>query len=223
MKKQSYKWWYDHIESKFYDLLIKAIALPLGGEARLRREILEPVSFEPGEKILEMCCGTGGATIYISEKAGAACEIVAVDLSSGQLQRARGKKYSCPTEFVEGDVTGTAFDSNSFDKVFITHAIHEMYREDRLKTLKEARRVLKQNGQVVVLEIDDPPSLWVRLLFGFIAFYWLPGNFETPTRRDMFKRGLDNEVRESGFVDVQKYSIRRGVLQTVTGVKGQSQ
>jgi len=204
-------------------LLIRWLALPFGGEAKLRREILEPVSFGSGEKILEMCCGTGGATVFISEKAGAGCEIVGIDLSCGQLQRAKRKKYSCQVEFVEGDVTGTSFDSDSFDKVFITHAIHEMYREDRLKTLKEGRRVLKHDGQVIVLEIDDPPNIWVRLLFGFLAFYWLPGNFETRTRREMFKRGLNNEVRECGFVDVQKYSMRHGVLQTVKGIKGQSQ
>jgi demethylmenaquinone methyltransferase/2-methoxy-6-polyprenyl-1,4-benzoquinol methylase len=223
MNRKLYKWWYDHVESKFYDLLIRWLALPFGGEARLRRELLEPVSFGLDEKILEMCCGTGGATVFISEKAGAGCEILGIDLSPGQLERARRKKYSCPTEFIERDVTAAALDSDSFDKVFITHAIHEMYREDRLKTLRQARRVLKHKGQVIVLEIDNPPNVWVRLLFGFFAFYWLPGNFETPTRRDMFKRGLDNEVKESGFVDVNKHSIRHGVLQTVTGIKGQSQ
>ena len=166
---------------------------------------------------------SGGATVFICEKAGPGCEITGIDLSSGQLQRARRKQYSCATEFVEGDVTATSFESESFDKVFITHAIHEMYREDRLKTLKEARRVLRHQGQVIVLEIDNPPDMWVRLLFGFIALYWLPGNFETPTRREMFKYGLDNEVKESGFVDVKKHSTHRGVFQTVTGMKGQSQ
>ncbi|MHC4115923.1 MAG: class I SAM-dependent methyltransferase [Planctomycetota bacterium] len=221
MNKKTYKWWYDHIESRFYDSMLWGIALWFGGEAKMRRELLEPVSFEPGEKILEMCCGTGGATIFISEKAGPSCRIVGMDLSSGQLRRTGQKKYSCPTRFIEGDVTATEFDDDSFDKVFITHAIHEMYRADRLKTLREARRVLKPAGQVIVLEIDEPPELWVRLAFGFIGLYWLPGNFETPTRREMFKCGLDNEVRESGFVDVKKYSMRRGVLQTVTGIKGQ--
>ena len=223
MKKKTYKWWYDHIESKFYDVMLRWMAIPFGGEAKFRRDLLEPVSFEPGQKILEMCCGTGGATIFISEKAGPECEIVGMDLSSGQLYRARRKSYSCPTEFIEADVTGVPFDDESFDKVFITHAIHEMYREDRLKTLGEARRVLQPNGQIIVLEIDDPPELWARLAFGLVALYWLPGNFETPTRREMFKYGLDNEVKESGFVDVKKYSIRRGVLQTVIGIKGKAQ
>ncbi len=222
MNKKTYKWWYDNIESKFYDLMIKWIALPLGGETKFRKALLEPVSFGSGEKILEMCCGTGGATVFISQKAGNECEIIGMDLSCGQLKYAKKKKYSCPTEFIEGDVTDTGFDDDSFDKVFITHAIHEMYRESRLKTLQEARRLLKPEGQVVVLEIDNPPNMWLRLLIGFCFFYWLPGNFETPTRRDMFKHGLDNEVKESGFADVRKYSIYHGVFQTVTGEKKES-
>ena len=50
-------------------------------------------------------------------------------------------------------------------------------------------------------------------------FYWLPLNFETPTRRDMLRRGVANEVREAGFRTVSKTSVARGVLQTVVGRK----
>jgi len=185
----------------------------------MRRAVIEPVSFENGEKIFDMCCGTGGATLFISEKAGNSCEIVGMDISSGQLHYAKRREYYCPTRFIEGDVTNTAFGENFFDKVFITHAIHEMQRESRLKTLREAKRVLKHNGEVIVLEIDEPANFWLRMLIGLWFFYWLPGNFETPTRRDMFRRGLSNEVKESGFVNVRKYSACHGVLQTVIGEK----
>jgi ubiquinone/menaquinone biosynthesis C-methylase UbiE len=119
--------------------MIKWIALPFGGEIKLRKALIGPVTFGKGEKIFEMCCGTGRATVFISEKADEECEIVAMDLSSGQLKYAKRRKYSCPTRFIEGDVTRTEFDDNSFDKVFITHAIHEMPRESRLQTLQEAR------------------------------------------------------------------------------------
>jgi len=78
-------------------------------------------------------------------------------------------------------VTETEFDDGSFDKVFITHAIHEMPRAERLKALREALRVAKEGGEVIVLELDRPPSVPVRLLMGFWVFYWLPGNFETQT------------------------------------------
>lgn len=217
MERMIYKWWYDHIQSTFYNPLIKWLTIPFGGEANFRRVVITPISFNKNEKILDMCCGTGGATFYISEKAGETCEITGIDISTGQLKRACKRKYFCPTKFVKGDVEHTTFQDDMFDKVLITHAIHEMIRESRLATLREARRVLKPDGQVILLEIDDPHEVWVKLLFGFWAMYWLPGNFETKTRRDMFRHGLDHEVRECGFRDVRKYSFFRGVLQTVIG------
>lgn len=181
--------------------------------------MIEPISFAHNEKILEMCCGTGGATVYISEKAGDKCELIGMDLSSGQLKYAQTRTYFCDTRFVEGDVTDTEFDDFYFDKVFITHAIHEMPKELRLKTLGEAKRVLKRNGEVIVLELDNPPSILLRLFVGFWFFYWLPFNFETPTRKDMLAHGLVNEIREAGFKNVEKYTIFDGVFQTVVGTK----
>jgi ubiquinone/menaquinone biosynthesis C-methylase UbiE len=219
MNKQRYKWFYDHVHSRYYNLMIKLLSLPFGGEGRIRRKLIEPVPFRAGQKILEMCCGTGGATLYISEKAKDKSEIIGMDLSSGQLNRAKKRTYSCPTRFVQGDVTQTRFDDSSFDKVFVTHAIHEMPRELRLKTLLEAGRVVKEDGEVIILELDNPPNLLLRLLIGLWFFYWLPGNFETPTRRDMLKHGLVNEVKEAGLVNVRKYSAYKGVFQTVIGAK----
>jgi ubiquinone/menaquinone biosynthesis C-methylase UbiE len=219
MNIETYKWWYDKIESRFYDVMIKWVSLPFGGEAAFRRAMIEPVSFLPAERILEMCCGTGGATYFIADKAPDGCEIIGMDLSEGQLRRAKKRRYSLPTRFIQGDVTNTSFESDSFDKVLITHAIHEMVRELRLKALGEARRVLKRGGQVIVLDLDNPPNAWLRVLVGLWFFYWLPGNFETSTRRDMFRHGLSNEVKESGFANVRKYSACRGVFQTVTGTK----
>jgi len=219
MNRKLYQWWYDNIESRFYNLMMTWISLPFGGEAKLRRTMIEPVRFEEGQRILDMCCGTGGATYFISEKAGRTCEIIGMDLSSGQLHYARKREYHCPTRFMEGDVTSTSFPEDLFDKVFVTHAVHEMARESRLMTLREARRVLKNEGEVIVLELDNPPNVCLRMLIGLWFFYWLPGNFETPTRRDMFRHGLSNEVKESGFVKVRKYCAYHGIFQTVVGTK----
>ena len=86
------------------------------------------------------------------------------------MSRAKKRTYSCPTRFIEGDVTETGFDDSSFDKVFVTHAIHEMPRELRLKTLLEAKRVVKQDGEVVVLELGDPVLQPLLLLLLALLF-----------------------------------------------------
>lgn len=219
--KRSYKWFYDNIHCHYYNLLLKYCFLPFLGEKKVRRELLEPVSFLPEDRILDMGCGTGGATFAIAEKAGEKAEIVGIDLSSGQIGIARKNNRFGNVGFLIGDATATSFEEGCFDKVFITHAIHEMTREMRLEVLREAKRILKGGGKVIVLELDSPKNFFVRLFIALWFGYWLPFNFETPTRRDMLKRGLANEVEEAGFRNIRKTSEfrykYRGVFQVVEG------
>ncbi len=219
LDRKSYRWFYDNIHSRYYDLLMKYCFLPFGGETKCREELIAPIDFSPGERILDMCCGTGGATSAIARKAGETSEIIGMDLSSGQLRMAKRKRHLSKVRFLEGDVASIGLEDSLFDKVFITHALHEMPRETRLEVLTEAKRVLKENGRVIVLELDSPENIFLRLFVGLWFFYWLPLNFETPTRRDMLKHGLANEVREAGFKNVRKISKFRGVCQIVEGGK----
>jgi ubiquinone/menaquinone biosynthesis C-methylase UbiE len=219
MNKRAYKWFYDHIHSVYYDLLMKYCFLPAGGERRCRLKLIESIEFSPEEKILDMCCGTGGATFAIAERAGEGTEIVGIDLSAGQIKRGRERNRFGNIEFTEGNVVETDFREAYFDKVFITHALHEMRKQERLSTLREARRILVEGGQVIVLELDNAESFLLRMFVGLWFFYWLPFNFETPTRREMLKCGLNNELREAGFRSVRKSRKYHGVFQIVEGEK----
>ncbi len=219
LKRKAYKWFYDNIHSHYYNLLVKWCFLPFGGEEKCREELLAPINISPKDKILDMGCGTGGATFSISKKAGKESEIIGMDLSAGQINGAKKRGHLNNIKFIEGDVTSTGFEEMYFDKVFITHAIHEMPREIRYNVLTEAKRVLKEEGKVIILELDNPESILARLFIGLWFFYWLPFNFETPTRKDMLKYGLINEIREAGFNNVRKISKYRGIFQIVNGEK----
>lgn len=217
--KKTYKWFYDNVHSVYYNLLMKYCFLPAGGEEKCRAELIDSIDFSPKDRILDMCCGTGGATFAIAQKAGEEAEIIGLDLSSGQITRARKRNRFRNIKFMEGNAVSTAFENGYFDKVFITHSLHEMLREERLKTLSEAKRILKERGRVIILEVDNPQGFFRRLFVGLWLFYWLPFNFETPTRRDMFKRGLTNELVEAGFKNIRKSPKHHGAFQVVEGEK----
>jgi len=213
--KATWRWFYDHIACHYYDLLLRWSLAPFGGEARVRRELLEPVTLGHSDRILDLCCGTGTATLAIASKAGSGAEVVGLDLSVQQVRRARAKNRHEDNRFVVGDATATPFPAASFDKVLITHSLHEMLRSARIDALTEARRLLRPDGELAVLELDEPRNLLLRAFCGLWWFYWLPLNFETPTRRDMFRHGLLNEVAHSGFRLARRVSIAHGALQTV--------
>jgi ubiquinone/menaquinone biosynthesis C-methylase UbiE len=217
--RSSYKWFYDNIHSRYYELLVRWCFLPFGGERRLREELIRSIDFAPGEKILDLCCGTGGATIHFADKTGTGGEVTGMDLSSGQVAIARKRHRLGNVRFVEGDAARTGFPDGYFDKVFITHALHEMPGNIRRSVLAEAKRVLRENGRLTVLDLGEVEGFFRKLFIGFWFFYWLPFNFEVPTIRDMLEQGLAHEVRRAGIRDVRQESKYHGVFQTVTGVK----
>lgn len=219
MNKKAYKWFYNNIHSNYYNLMIKWCFFPLGGEKKCRDELISHINFYEEEKILDMCCGTGGATCNILMRAGENSKIFGMDMSSGQLKLAARCRELYNVKLIEGEAAGTSFPDCYFDKVFITHALHEMSRQARLEVLREAIRILKENGIVIVLELDKPESRMLQIFFGFWFFYCLPFNFETPTRKDMLKYGLTNEINEAGFRNVIKTPKNKGILQTVQGTK----
>jgi len=217
--RRLYRWFYDNIGSRYYNVMIKWAFLPFGGEAKVRREMLDAIPLASGEKVLDMCCGTGGMTFAVAEKMGSDSPILGIDLSSGQIRMAKKNNRFPNIDFMVMDASNTSFRDGEFDVVIIPHAIHEMNRPLRLAVLKEARRILSDKGTLAVLELDTPTGLFMRLLIGFMWFYWLPFNFETPTRRDMLRHTVVKEVREAGFTDVKKSSFDKGVLQVVEGRK----
>ena len=148
LNRKTYRWFYDHIHCRYYNLLTRWCFLPFGGEKKFREEMLTSIDFQSQDKILDMCCGTGNATFAIAKKAAKKAEIIGIDLSSGQINFARRKNYNF--YFMVMDAIRTGFKDCYFDKVFITHAIHEMSRKIRLDTLNEARRILKEKGRVII-------------------------------------------------------------------------
>jgi demethylmenaquinone methyltransferase/2-methoxy-6-polyprenyl-1,4-benzoquinol methylase len=193
--------------------------LPLGGEMKCRAELISHIQFSNNERILDMCCGTGGSTCSIVKRACINSNIFGIDISSGQVKMAAKRGRLKNVQLIVCDAANTGFADGSFNKVFITHALHEMKRNDRLTILNEAARILKDKGSIIILELDRPSNLWLRIFFGFWFFYWLPFNFETPTRKDMLKQGLVNELKISGFRDLKKAGKYNGVLQTIQGSK----
>ena len=212
-----YRWLYDHIVCHYYDIMLKWCFFPLGGEDEVRRTLIDEIDLEEGDKILEMCCGTGNTSLALARRLGEDSLIKGVDLSAGQIRMAQRKNRLPNIEFLVMDAADTCFADGYFDQVVIPHALHEMPRDKRLAVLEEARRVVRNGGSLAVFEMDNPPNRFLRLFFALWWFYWLPFNPETPTRKDMLKHGVVEELEEAGFSDVRKVSMFAGALQVVKG------
>lgn len=121
-------------------------------------------------KILEVCIGTAESSIIIAEKRPNT-EIIGIDLSKDMLEIAKqkiDKKGITNIRTAIMDATNMNFENNYFDIVLISLVLHEVDNSIRHKIMKEARRVLKDRGKIIIVEWQKPKKLIQKTLFSII-------------------------------------------------------
>jgi len=155
------------IISNFYDLL--DVFYFNNSNTNPRKGILDFVSDEK-LKILEVCIGTGTNSIIIAENR-TNTEIVGIDLSKEMLALAKEKIEKRGIRNIKTlvmDAINMNFDDNYFDVVLISLVLHEVDDTIRHKIMKEAKRVLKNKGKIIIIEWAKPKKLIQKLLFSII-------------------------------------------------------
>lgn len=111
--------------------------------------LVEYANPQPGERVLDVACGTGAPSLKVARRVGASGGVVAADLSEEPLkiaaERARERALTNIT-FERADVHALQYPENSFD--LITCRFGAMFFSDLPRALREMRRVLKPGGRV---------------------------------------------------------------------------
>ena len=114
-----------------------------------------------GDRVLDVACGTGAATLAAAEIAGPAGHVVGLDANPEMLAVARSK----PTriEWVEAVAEALPMPGASFDAVISQFGF--MFFEDKAQALREMMRVLRPGGRMAVAVCDA-----VENSPGYVAF-----------------------------------------------------
>jgi tRNA (uracil-5-)-methyltransferase TRM9 len=116
-----------------------------------RREIWEELKFlfkdlKEGEKVLDLGCGNGRWYKVFKEKK---VDYFGLDNSEKLIEIA--KENFPDAKFFVGDALSLPFQDDFFDKVYSIALLHHIPSEDfRIKVLKEAKRVLKPGGILIL-------------------------------------------------------------------------
>ena len=201
-----------------YDAMNRVMTAGLDG--RWRRETAAAV-VQPGDSVLDACCGTGDLA-HASRRAGG--KVTGLDFSERMLERARRK--SDQIEWVRGDALALPFEDGSFDAATVGFGVRNLQDLDR--GLAELRRVLRPGGRLGVLEITRPKGLlapfynvWFngivpvlgKLLPGGAAYTYLPAS----VKRFPGPEDLAGLLREAGFEDVRYRLFAGGIVALHTG------
>jgi len=144
----------------FYDPLLKWGMR----EVKFKRRLIERAHIQPGERVLDLGCGTGTLTVMLKQSVPDA-HITGVDADPEVLSLAKAK-----VEKADLDITldrGLAYDlpylDNSFDVIVTSLVIHHLVSDDKVRALREARRILRPDGRLEALDFGRPFSLLTRV------------------------------------------------------------
>jgi len=111
------------------------------------QSMLEWLELKEGERILDVACGEGVLSLKLAERG---CEVHGIDLSEGAINSAKRlaerEKIAC--EFKVENAEDLQYPDGYFDKVVFSSSLEHI--EDDIKALKEACRVLKPNGSIIL-------------------------------------------------------------------------
>jgi demethylmenaquinone methyltransferase/2-methoxy-6-polyprenyl-1,4-benzoquinol methylase len=196
-----------------YDLMNRTMTAGLDG--RWRRITAESV-VQPGDAVLDACCGTGDLAIAGTRAGG---RVTGLDFSERMLERARRKAPEI--EWVSGDMLSLPFADGTFDAATVGFGVRNV--DDLELGLRELRRVLKTGGRLGILEITRPRGLlapfyglWFdgvvprlgKLLPGGAAYTYLPAS----VRRFPEPSELASLMVTAGLGDVRYRTFAGGIV-----------
>lgn len=148
---------------RFYDWI--AAACCLGREGRMRERTLDVAGVAAGERVLDVCCGTGTLAIAARRRVGETGAVHAIDASAEMIVRARKKsaRKSLPVTFEIAPAQALPFPDATFDVVLCTLALHHLEEGDRATAIAEMKRVLKPGGRLLVVEFKRGRGAWALL------------------------------------------------------------
>ena len=123
--------------------------LSLGQDRRWRRDVIEAVDPQYGEKVLDLAAGTGTSSEPFEDRGAF---VVPCDFSLGMLRVGKQARPHLP--FTAGDGTRLPFADDSFDAVTISFGLRNIV--DPVAGLRELLRVTRPGGRLVVCEFSQP-------------------------------------------------------------------
>jgi len=180
-----------------------------GNFRRLSEAALDALGDRLAGETLQVACVYGDLTRRLAARIGRGGRLDVVDVLPIQLENlARKLPRGAPVSLLHADSSRLPAADASYDSVLVFFLLHEQPREVRRATLREAVRVLKPGGKLVVVDYHRPHALHpLRPLLRLVL------ERLEPFALDLWESDLDAWLPESEGLGVRKRCVFGGLYQ----------
>ncbi len=190
----------------YYDSILDLITF--GQYAKFLKRAVEILAPQKGERILDLCSGTGRAASWMATAVGVEGEVVALDITESMVKVAKERYGGLKSLlFLQRDVTKPFGYEGYFDGIFTSFALHELPEKYRPGVLEKSYLALKEGGRMVIADFNSQISEKSKTISLIFFKLFERGNL------NFFEFDQNEMLRKVGFNRVITFPVLGGILQ----------
>ena len=193
-----------------YDLLTSMLGL--GANRPNSRMVIELANVKPGDRVLDVGCGTGSLSLTAQSYAGPSGKVYAIDAAPEMIEVAKKKasRSGLGVVFEVGLIEELAFPDATFDVVISRLAMHHLPDDLKRRGLAEVLRVLKPGGKFLIADFNPPSNpVLNHIATALVGSHMMQTNVWS----------LPPMLARAGFAEVTSGPTRSSFLAFVSGKK----
>ena len=191
--------------ARFYDAVSWLVSF--GKAPAIRKTTVELAEVAPGEKVLDVGCGTGSLAIAVKAKAGPAGDVHGIDAAPEMIGVARRKaaRKKVDVRFQVGLIEDIPFPDDQFDLALNSFVLHHLPDDLKRTGFSQIRRVLKPGGRFLAVDLASTGDGIIGHLFSLFGHKVAPdyvGNLMAMIKDAGFSEveALETKYRQLAFI-----------------------
>src|SRR4030043_427614 len=161
----------------------------------LRRFIPEFSGMKAGDKVIDVCCGTGAQVLEYGRHS-----IISTGIDNSQdmlkiATRNRMRQKAVNVSFQLADAANLPFPDDYFDYATVSFGLHDKEKPIRYKIIFEMKRIVKQDGDLILIDFQVPLPRNAWAVFARAIEFLAGGSHYRGFKDYLANRGLDDILK----------------------------
>ena len=186
----------------------------------LRKFTPEFSHMKAGDKVIDVCCGTGAQVLEYGRHG-----IIATGIDSSQdmlkiATRNRMRQKAVNVSFQLADAANLPFPDGYFDYATVSFGLHDKEKPIRYQIIFEMKRVVKQNGALILVDFQVPLPMNAWAVFARVIEFLAGGSHYRGFKDYLANGGLDDILKYHALREEYRAYLKSGLIAATKVVNG---